>query len=290
MSVDVDMGEGGHDSGGEPGENHEEIQAEARQLGWVPKDEFRGNEKHWVDADAFLERGQQILPILKQNNKALQSELRTIRAELDETKLTLRESSEMFKQMSTAAYNKALADVKAQIRQAQNNGDYDVADQLTDQYDQLKEDAKNVKAPGSARAADPQAEQIAKWNGIVSEWKDETAWYGKDKTLTRQLDGIAQELAAADPSLRGTRRLLDKAEKQLREEMPEKFTNPRRASGSPVSGAASSSAGAGRASQAVRDLPADAKASGQRMVKNGVFKDMAEYAKAYFDDTNGIIS
>ena len=289
MSVEFDTG-GEEQHAAPEAEAHEDEDAEkeARHLGWVPKEEFRGTEKHWVDADTFLERGRQILPILKQNNKALTDELKASRAEISEMQLTMREFSEMYKKMSESAYTKAMADIKAQIRQAQNAGDYDVADQLTDQYDQLKEDSKNIKVP-EVKAPSVNPEQAA-WNNIVEDWTAETNWYGKDKTLTRQMDAIARELAAGDATLLGTRRLLEKAEKQLREELPDRFTNPRRATGSPVTGASSSSAGSRGASASVRDLPAEAKASGQRMVKQGLFKDLAEYAKAYFDDTKDVIS
>ena len=31
----------------------EEVQKEARMFGWVPRDEFRGSDEEWVDADVF---------------------------------------------------------------------------------------------------------------------------------------------------------------------------------------------------------------------------------------------
>ncbi|HEX4922361.1 MAG TPA: hypothetical protein VFV92_16675, partial [Candidatus Bathyarchaeia archaeon] len=78
-------------------------------------------------------------------------------------------------------------------------------------------------------------------------------------------------------------KLLDMALEQLKEEMPEKFSNTRRQNGSPVSGSSeTASSGSRSRGPSARDLPAEAKAAGERFVKQGLFKDLNEYAKDYF--------
>src|SRR3990167_11082395 len=40
------------------------VETEARSMGWVPKEEFRGPESQWRDAEEFVERGHNVLPIV----------------------------------------------------------------------------------------------------------------------------------------------------------------------------------------------------------------------------------
>ena len=42
-----------------------EIVAEAKELGWVPQDEFRGAQDKWIDAPTFLARGRDVMPLLR---------------------------------------------------------------------------------------------------------------------------------------------------------------------------------------------------------------------------------
>lgn len=65
-------------------ESSPEVVAEARQLGWVPQEEFRGDQSRWVDADSFVKRGHEVMPILKANNARLMGEVTSLKATLTE--------------------------------------------------------------------------------------------------------------------------------------------------------------------------------------------------------------
>ena len=56
-------------------ETSPEVRHEAESQGWVPKERFRGNENDWVDAETFVKRGREILPILRKNNENLIKDL-----------------------------------------------------------------------------------------------------------------------------------------------------------------------------------------------------------------------
>ena len=70
-----------------------EIIEEARSQGWVPKEEFKKDPKSWVDADVFVERGHQILPLVRKHSENLSKELAATKEQLKE----LRETAEEFK-------------------------------------------------------------------------------------------------------------------------------------------------------------------------------------------------
>ena len=40
-----------------------------QQLGWAPKESFRGDPQLWMDAKTYVNRGEQIMPILRKNNQ-----------------------------------------------------------------------------------------------------------------------------------------------------------------------------------------------------------------------------
>ena len=56
--------------------NYEE---KALEMGWVPQDKWTGDPDKWTDARSYVERGEQILPILRANNRRLQDDLLTMR-------------------------------------------------------------------------------------------------------------------------------------------------------------------------------------------------------------------
>ena len=52
-----------------------ETEISARAMGWRPQDEFGGDPERWVDADTFVARGEQVMPLLKAQNKKLRQEM-----------------------------------------------------------------------------------------------------------------------------------------------------------------------------------------------------------------------
>ena len=40
------------------------VEQEARTLGWVPQEDFRGDKSRWVDAETFVQRGHEIMDLL----------------------------------------------------------------------------------------------------------------------------------------------------------------------------------------------------------------------------------
>jgi len=62
---------------------NENLEREARVFGWVPKEEFRGSDTDWVDAEVFVKRGKEINPILRKNNELLLKKLDEKGKEID---------------------------------------------------------------------------------------------------------------------------------------------------------------------------------------------------------------
>lgn len=288
MSEQGEQGNAGNNDSGDS-DHLATMEAEAKIFGWVPKDDFRGDESQWIDAETFVKRGREINPILKKNNDRLMQELRKRDGEIAEMRGSLDEFGKMYTKMSETAYQRAIQDVKAQLRNARTEGDVDLVEQLEEQRDALVEESKNIKPPvkpaPQQQQVNPQAQQA------LQDWVGENKWYNQDKNpdMVFAADGIALKLSKSRPDLVGTRAFLDNVTDELKRVMPDRFKNPNRAAGSPVAGGTSGASQQSKGKKGYNDLPADAKLACDRMTtpgKPGFIKGFTKdkYVQNYFEE------
>jgi hypothetical protein len=246
-----------------------EIQHEAESQGWVPKERFRGNESDWVDADTFVKRGREILPILRKNNENLIKDLQATKDQLKE----FREAAEEFKKFQRESYERKAQEYESQIQeikesraQAISDGDGQKVNALDDALDQAKENFKeakqSVKDVVSAKDPEPTPEAI---DPGLQAWLDRNTWFGQDKRLTGMVNGIGESLRLEFPLLKG-QAFLDKLDEVLAEEFPNKFGKKQSPSSRVESGSGRQSRSGGNA-QSYDNLPSEAKSACDRFVK-----------------------
>lgn len=246
-----------------------EVQHEAESQGWVPKERFRGNESDWVDADTFVKRGREILPILRKNNENLIKDLQATKDQLKE----FREAAEEFKKFQRESYERKAQEYESQIQeikesraQAISDGDGQKVNALDDALDQAKENFKeakqSVKDVVSAKDPEPTPEAI---DPGLQAWLDRNTWFGQDKRLTGMVNGIGESLRLEFPLLKG-QAFLDKLDEVLAEEFPNKFGKKQSPSSRVESGSGRQSRSGGNA-QSYDNLPPEAKSACDRFVK-----------------------
>ena len=246
-----------------------EVQHEAESQGWVPKERFRGNESDWVDADTFVKRGREILPILRKNNENLIKDLQATKDQLKE----FREAAEEFKKFQRESYERKAQEYESQIQeikesraQAISDGDGQKVNALDDALDQAKENFKeakqSVKDVVSAKDPEPTPEAI---DPGLQAWLDRNTWFGQDKRLTGMVNGIGESLRLEFPLLKG-QAFLDKLDEVLAEEFPNKFGKKQSPSSRVESGSGRQSRSGGNA-QSYDNLPSEAKLACDRFVK-----------------------
>ncbi len=265
MNDQVDQQDGGSQDGVS---NTEQDAKDARRMGWADKEQWRGREEDWVDASTFLKRGREIAPIIAENNKRLLAELRASQAEIASLKGTVTEFGELYKNVTTSAYERAITDVKRQIREARKEDNDELVDNLEEQLDSLKTGAKEIKVPQVSAPAN---------NGqqIFGEWKEENNWYDQEKNpkLYHITEGVASQMSGQYPHLRGTRQLLDMITTEVKRVAADEFGNKRRNS-SPVDGSSEigSRVSANGGKHSYNNLPQDAKQQCDRFSKEFVGK------------------
>src|SRR5690554_7872209 len=101
-------------------ETHEidPVESKAREMGWRPKEEYDGDPETWVDAKEYVGR------------KPLYDEIHKTRKQVKKLERLQNEITQYVKKVEEVAYKKALADLKAQRKEAIAEADPDKVEEI----------------------------------------------------------------------------------------------------------------------------------------------------------------
>lgn len=262
-----------------------DLEAEALESGWEPKESFKGNPEHWVDAATWVEKGRQLAPLMKAQNKGLRDDLQREKAERAKLEAELRMQAAALKALEDAQHEDAVeavkdrrAEIKAQIAQASREGEHE---RLADLYEELA----GLKEPAKAAVPTSAAPNAAPVDPAYTEWASRNQWYGADPVKSGLAEGIGRSLA--QKGLRG-----QDFYRELDKELT-KFYEPARRPDR-QEGSRGGASGAPSGAKGYHDLPAEAKAACDGFADKFVgakkkYKDVnawrSAYAKEYFERT-----
>ena len=258
------------------------ILTEAKSQGWVEKEAYRGNPNDWVSAETFVERGRQILPILRKNNENLVKDLQHTKEQLKE----FREAAEDFKKFQKESYERKaqeyedrIASLKESRAQAISEGDGQRVNVLDDAIDAAKDSLKEAKQVAKEAATPPTPEPATNTiDPTLQTWLDRNDWFGKDRRMTSIVNGIGESIRLENPELKG-QPFLDKLDEVLEEEFPGRFTKASKKASPVESGAGRQGRGSANA-KSYDNLPAEAKSACDRFVKQKLMTKQ-EYVDSY---------
>jgi hypothetical protein len=268
-----------------------EVLSRARTMGWVPLEEFRGPAERWVEAEKFVQRGEEILPIVNAQNRALREELKATKARLD----AATESIEALKEFNSKANRDALAlerrELAVQIKEAREAGNTEVELELTEKFTEAGEAMKESletkpkgNGNGGSNSSSAGGGESAAQSAEFQQWVSENPWFDTDEAKTDYAMGVSDRLKASNPGLSG-RAFLDEVAKRVRNTFPDKAKSHSKVEG--ASHGNSGTGGGGNGSgKSYSDLPADAKAACDKDAKrlvgaNRAFKTVADWQKHY---------
>ena len=240
----------------------DDIEERARSMGWVPEEDFRGDKSRWVDAEKFVERGENELPILRER-------MRTMQTQLTDTKKLVKRLAKQNAEISGREYKRMEAQVQEQKAAAVELGDSEAFRKAEDQERELEK----------LKPEEIKVEESEELHPDFTAWLDENTWYQNDPTAAAVADSIAQQLSKTS-NLQG-RAFFDEVTKKTKKELPHKFQNSRRGAPSSVEGAGGGRRQSGKKSYT--DLPPEAKQACDRFVKQGLMKK-EEYVKDFFGE------
>jgi len=283
-----------------------DVEAQARALGWSPKEHFKGDPRHWVDAETYVNRGEQIMPILRQNNRKLETELTATKGELAALKAQLEASQAAITELksfnsktSRDAAKATKADLIRGITEAREAGNVEqevtLQDQLSETNAAIREAEKNANAEGEAKpsptAAKPLDPALSAAKAIFDAWKAENAWYDDDPVKHGLAEGFAVKLRKDGTDLTG-RAFFDEVTRQVNAFTGGKKEAPR--SDKVEGGGRGSGQGGGGASvgKSFSDLPPEAKAACDKFASRGditigkgkTFETLEDWRKHYTNE------
>ena len=267
-----------------------EIQAKAEKLGWMPPARYKGDPERFVDAETYLERGETVLPIVKEQNKRLHAELEALKAESSRTSAALKNATEAIEQIeerhsvsTQKAVEEARRQLKVELASASEDGRHRDVAELTDQLTQLndseKEAKKEAKAPPPSFTPPPD----------LVEWNAENPWFGQNKRKTALALAVAQEMREAGDTRQG-RTFYEAVTVEVESVLGDKKSAP---SGDKVEGGRNGEENPGPRGKGFASLPTDARAAcdadARKFVGPGKrYKTQAEwrsrYAEIYFGE------
>ena len=265
------------------------IESQARQMGWAPEGEYKGDPAKWVDAQTWVDRGQNYIPIMKRDNERLRAEVARLSQLVQNSQESMEELRNVHQEATAKAVAQAKKDVMAAIKEARELGDVDTEMQLTDELADLRtaeREAENAKKQTKQTKTAPNEE--GELDPDLIEWMRENPWLKTDQRKAARAVGIAQELRG-DPDLDHLvgRPFYDMVTQVMEERYGQKQDF------SKVGGTRSSSSSSSGGGKSYADLPADAKAEclrqGRKLVGEGrSFKTEKDwqsyYAKLYFGE------
>lgn len=203
-----------------------EVEEKARSMGWVPEDDFRGDPDRWVDAETFVKRGEEVLPIVKERLDNALEKITAMQGEF-ESKMTrmqdaLNNITSYSEKVAETSYKKAaqeyehkLATLKNQMKKAVKEGDEDT-------YTELEAELETL-APPEKPEEKVQTQELPAW---FDGWKKENTWFGADREVTRVAASYDND-GEWEPHLTGRERA-DAVTAKIKELYPQKFENPNR--------------------------------------------------------------
>lgn len=178
----------------------------ARIQGWVAKEEFRGKPEEWIDAKVFNERGNTIVPIMRERKEWLEKEIL-------EMKESFKEFSKFHKDTEERAYKKALQEIEKRKLAAVEKSD---TDEYLDAESERVELEKNKPVLAPAKPAEPPE---------MLKFRETNDWYEIDSELTAEADALGTAYAKQNiPYFK----ILEKVQATIKRLHPEKFTNTKR--------------------------------------------------------------
>jgi hypothetical protein len=232
------------------------IELKAIDQGWIPKEEFDGDEDSFIDAAEFVRRGELFSKIEKQSKEVK----------------VLRQALEAFKEHHTkvkqAEYDRALKSLKDARKQAVLDGEHERAFALEEKMEEIVAEKETVSKEAAKTIPEPEDDVYTE---EFSQWVTRNEWYESNETMRATADALGLKLhnQGLSPS-----EVLRKVENLIRKEFPHKF-KPERANREQAVEATTRGGPSKKASEALTPVEREIM---QKIVKTGVMTE-AEYIK-----------
>lgn len=257
-----------------PPEIPQEVQDRARLMGHIPLEEFKGDPKRWVPADKYVERAENLMPILKSQLGKYESKILNLESTVESQRKTTEKLLKMSEKIGTQAYEQARRELNQKQLEAVREGDVEAYTVIEGEKEKLQR-PEIIEAP-----PEPQT------NPSFDSWKGENSWYGTDPDMAMFADSYGRQYKQTNPNAT-YEQVLQASSEKIKSVFPHKFENPNRNIPSTVDGGGVGGGEIQSNKKTFNDLPADAKAQCRKVVadpKMFLMKTNEDYVKSYFEE------
>lgn len=278
------------------------LEGRARDMGWVPREEFRGDPSKWRPADEFVQRGEEVLPIIRANLSKAERKAQQLEQQLANVKGEYAERLGRIERANAAAYQYQIKQLhetyEAAKRQAVSEGDTERYDRLqaehATKYNTLRQEAAPPEPePPRQPQPEPVPQEVQQKIGAWVQKQQE--WWNKDPRMS---DLAVNVFGSLDPELSVDDRLA-KVETVLAETFPDRFKKAAKPAAQSVEGGSRTPGSSAPRGKGWADIPPDDRKQAERMLmRDGLFlakgvkkddatdadwaKARAAYAKEYW--------
>lgn len=271
-----------------------DVEVRAREMGWRPQEEFKGDPERWVDAETFVKRGEEVLPLVKAENRRLHEQTSTLQAEIKSLKAAVEEQRKSMSDLvefTQAQLAEKLAeqkrDLTAKLRAAKREDDDRAIEEIEEQLEENAEARAKLKEKPAA-APPPAAPQRIEETAEYRAWIAKNPWFGgtsrADQAKTAAAERFGLEAAKAGKTHQA---FFDHVDEAMAEVYPPARRTDPTEDGRPNAGGGSG----GKGDAGFNSLPAEAKAKAREQAPrfvgpNKMFKTEGDWFKYYAKQYN----
>jgi hypothetical protein len=245
----------------------------AKAMGWLPKEEFKGDEENWRPAEEFLERGENIMPILKERLGKMEDNLKDITGRLEKKTASLTKFAAFHKGTYQRAYKNALKEIEQQKLAAVEAGNTEMYRDAQQREHELETERREMEKSQADEAGDEPIPEFV-------EFQKNNEWFEKDVAMTAYINAIMPGVAQTASN---DTDFFAKLEHAARLEFPHKFTPRAAANAVEGAGDGGESVGGKDKKKGWRDLPKDAQEAYLSEFADIEGFGKEDYAKGYFE-------
>jgi hypothetical protein len=206
-----------------------EIEARARNMGWTPREVFRGEAERWVDAPTFVERAERMLPLLQERNRALDRTVTGLKEQMTDQQKLLGDLVSRTRKAEKVGYDRAMRELQQKRAEAVSQGDADT-------FNRVEAEIQSLGPPPEPEPAQPRqnAAPANEVNPVVTAWVRRNTWFNRDPEANA---AAVAALSVVEKEFPGDslEQHLDEVEQRIARRFPEHF--PRRQARSNGNGA-----------------------------------------------------
>jgi len=234
----------------------------ARDLGWTPKDEFKGNPEDYVDAATYIRRSKDITESKNNQIGSLKRQLKEISSVVQE----LKTHNERVNKTEVKRLEGELEVLKKERKVAITDGDVEKVEEIEQKISVLHTDASDTLKAVNKKDESTEVPENTDWVA----WKKANSWYGTDDEITAFADKFALKYEGA-PFKRVLELVREEAERVFPDKFPKNDKAENKAAINPVEPGTRKSSTKTRFTKA--DLTASQRAIMGKFIKQGVMSE-----------------